>query len=133
MNFKSSKGIYQAYRTQHSHCQKHHGLVEGFQPSSRSKECTNGRDKATKESAGTNEPLVSNPHFSVLLPTSKYAFVLHNKVKYLRKKKTIRFRRSIRDERKVNTEFFNDRCAWSNDINWSHQLFLWEQALNIHH
>lgn len=85
MNFKSSKGAYQAYMTQHSHCQKHHELAEEFQPRSRSKECTNGRGKATKECVGTDGLLVSNPHFSISLPTCKYAFVLHE-VKYFRGK-----------------------------------------------
>lgn len=35
---------------------------------------------------GTNGPFVAEPHFNILLPTCKYAFVLHNKVKYFKGK-----------------------------------------------
>lgn len=74
----------------HTHTpRKTMSLAEEFQPSSRSKGCTNGRGKATKPSVGTDGPFVSKPPFNILLQTGKYAFAVQNKVKYFKGKENL--------------------------------------------
>lgn len=84
-NFKSSKGIYQAYGLNTHTARKTMTWLKSFSqvPEAKTVLMEGVRQPS---SVGTDGPVVSKPHFNILLPTCKYVFGLHNKVKYFKGK-----------------------------------------------